>query len=306
MSPGAPHDAVKYDPLVFLASMRARTYRPAKHIASVVQALRGNSSRTLLLVRNGSDWTFTLDRVLSSGIADPKAENSERREGLPDVMSQVVPFEINDDRRTTGVVFSHIWDGDHILSMALCEAMRTNKTVRALDLYLNFGSLLERHMTAIEDSLLENDTLQSFTFVAGGAIVCPPVTVKAAFSRILERNMCLVQIDIRFMIDPGWTCPMDLGQTVTDALERNKRAWIVAKHLGQLNRSSMHGCQNLGDVVFRGQILLFFLQEGSEGLSAKMHDSTLRRRLGSVVLVLHRGCVVFWATETAALTMMAR
>ena len=280
MSPGAPHDAVKYDPLVFLASMRARTYRPAKHIASVVQALRGNSSRTLLLVRNGSDWTFTFDRVLSSGIADPKAENSERREGLPDVMSQVVPFEINDDRRTTGVVFSHIWDGDHILSMALCEAMRTNKTVRALDLYLNFGSLQERHMTAIEDSLLENDTLQSFTFVSGGAIVCPPVTVRAAFSRILERNMCLVQIDIRFtmpdhrgtgrMSHSGWTCPMDLGQTVTDALERNKRAWNVAKHLGQLNRSSMHGCQNLGDVVFRGQILLFFLQEGCQAPPRQM------------------------------------
>ena len=106
MSPGAPHDAVKYDPLVFLASMRARTNRPAKHIASVVQALRGNSSRTLLLVRNGSDWTFTFDRVLSSGIADPKAENSERREGLPDVMNQVVPFEINDDRKTSGVCVS--------------------------------------------------------------------------------------------------------------------------------------------------------------------------------------------------------
>ena len=274
MSPGAPHDAVKYDPLVFLASMRARTYRPAKHIASVVQALRGNSSRTLLLVRNGSDWTFEFDRVLSWGIADPIAENSERWEGLPDVMSQLVPFEVNDERRTSGVVFSRIWDGDHVLSMALCEAMRTNKTVRALDLYLNFGSLQERHMTAIEDSLLENDTLQSFTFVAGGAIVCPPVTVKAAFSRILERNMCLVQIDIRFMMldhrgtgrmsDPGWTCPMDLGQTVTDALERNKRAWNVAKHLGQLNRGSAGACQNLGDIVLRRLVLCFFLANGCQ------------------------------------------
>ena len=158
--------------------------------------------------------------------------------------------------------------------------MRTNKTVRALDLYLNFGSLQERHMTAIEDSLLENDTLQSFTFVSGGAIVCPPVTVRAAFSRILERNMCLVQIDIRFtmpdhrgtgrMSHSGWTCPMDLGQTVTDALERNKRAWIVAKHLGQLNRSSMHGCQNLGDVVFCGKILLFFVQEGCQAPPRQM------------------------------------
>ena len=39
----------------------------------------------------------------------------------------------------------------------------------------------------------------------------------------------------------------------------------------------------------------------SEGLSAKMLVSSLRRRLGSVVLVLHRGCVIFWATETAVL-----
>ena len=249
-------------------------------LRTVVQALGCNTSSTLLAVRNGSDWNFTFDRVLSSDHSDNIAENSERWEGLPDVMSQVVPFEINDDRRTSGVVFSCIWDGDHVLSMALCEAMRTNKTVRALDLYLNFGSLQERHMTAIEDSLLENDTLQSFAFLARGAIACPHVIVRAAFSRILKRNMCLVQIDIRFMMldhrgtgrmsDPGWTCPMDLGQTVTDALERNKRAWIVAKHLGQLNRSSMHGCQNLGDVVFRGQILLFFLQEGCQAPPRQM------------------------------------
>ena len=32
--------------------------------------------------------------------------------------------------------------------------------------------------------------------------------------------------------------------------------------------------------------------------------SSLRRRLGSVQLVLHSGCVVFRATETAALTVM--
>ena len=42
----------------------------------------------------------------------------------------------------------------------------------------------------------------------------------------------------------------------------------------------------------------------SEDLSAEMLVSSLRRRLGSVALVLHRGCVVFWATEAAALTMM--
>ena len=44
--------------------------------------------------------------------------------------------------------------------------------------------------------------------------------------------------------------------------------------------------------------------EGSLDLSAEMLVSFLRRRLGSVLLVLHRDCVVFCATETAALTVM--
>ncbi|MDP7403757.1 MAG: hypothetical protein QF916_10295, partial [Gammaproteobacteria bacterium] len=61
-----------------------------------------------------------------------------------------------------------------------------------------------------------------------------------------------------------------LGGTVAEAIERNKRAWIVAKHLGQLNRSSMHGCQNLGDIVFRRQILLFFLQKGCQAPPRQM------------------------------------
>ena len=113
--------------------------------------------------------------------------------------------------------------------------------------------------------------------------------------------MCLVQIDIRSMwpvpvelvaedpfwledrianwpvrggtrrmSDLGWPWPVDLGPTVTEALERNKRAWIVAKHLGQLNRSGMHGCQNLEDILFRRQILLFFLQKECQVLPRQM------------------------------------
>ena len=44
--------------------------------------------------------------------------------------------------------------------------------------------------------------------------------------------------------------------------------------------------------------------EGALDLSAEMLVSFLRRRLGSVLLVLHRVCVVFCATEAAALTVM--
>ena len=44
--------------------------------------------------------------------------------------------------------------------------------------------------------------------------------------------------------------------------------------------------------------------EGALDLSAEMLVSFLRRRLGSVLLVLHRDCVVFCATEAAALTVM--
>ena len=62
--------------------------------------------------------------------------------------------------------------------------------------------------------------------------------------------------------EPCWQ--VYLGGTVTEAIERNKRAWIVAKHLGQLNRSSTDGCQNLGDIVLRRLVLLFFLQKGCQ------------------------------------------
>ena len=66
------------------------------------------------------------------------------------------------------------------------------------------------------------------------------------------------------------TEPMDLGATVMAAIERNKQAWIVAQHLGQLNRSSLHDYQNLGDIVFRRQILVFFLQKGCKAPPRQM------------------------------------
>ena len=66
---------------------------PGVNIGSVVQALRGNSSRTLLDVRNGSGWRFKFTRFPTRNYLQ--------------------------------------WE----------------------------GSLEERHLTAIEDSLLKNDTL---------------------------------------------------------------------------------------------------------------------------------------------------
>ena len=48
----------------------------------------------------------------------------------------------------------------------------------------------------------------------------------------------------------------------------------------------------------------FCRSERGLDLSAEMLASFLRRRLGNVLLVLHRDCVVFCATETAALTVM--
>ena len=55
--------------------------------------------------------------------------------------------------------------------------------------------------------------------------------------------MCLRDLDIRSVIPVPWsepleevddsgdlTEPMDLGDAVKAAIERNKRAWIVAKH----------------------------------------------------------------------------
>ena len=256
-------------PSVSRAVASTRALSPCMNLGSVVRALRGNSSSTLLALRNGSDWFFALDRFLAI----------PRPFGRSDVMNQVVPFEVTRERqgsayieaRNSRVAFEHVWDGEYLASMALLEAMRTNKTVRCLDLFLNFGTLEERLLTAIEDSLLENDTLQIFAICVGRNIVCPLHTVRAAFSRILERNMCLRQIHVHCLIAvPGEVGPVDdpfrvrLGATVTGAIERNEQAFVVAKALGRVSRSSMHCYPHLGDIGFRRQLLLFFLQKGCQ------------------------------------------
>ena len=238
-----------------LYAMQPDASPPGVNIGSIVQALRGNSSRTLLDVRNGSRWRFRFTRF--------PLRNYYQWERPADVLNQVVPFEVKNDGRISRVHFVPMWDGNQDMSVALCQAMRTNKTVRALELCLNYGTLEERHLTAIEDSLLKNDTLQSFYFFAGHEFGFPNhlashETIRDTFERILQWNMCLVEISIRCMR------PVKLGRTVTKAIERNKRAWIVAKHLGQLNRSSAGACQNLGDIVLRRLVLCFFLANGCQ------------------------------------------
>ena len=87
--------------------------------------------------------------------------------------------------------------------------------------------------------------------------------------------MCLRDLDIRSVIPVPWgepleevddsgdlTEPMDLGDAVKAAIERNKRAWTVAKHL--VNRSSADAWQNLGDIVLRRMVLCFFLANGCQ------------------------------------------
>ena len=259
----------------------------SRNLDSVVQALRCNSASTLLgcfAVRPGSDWFFAFHRV--NQYLEPEDVG-----GRPDVMNQVVRFEVGIEDGTYEVVFEHIWDDENLVSRALLEAMQTNKTVRSLDLTVDY--LEEPHLKAIVDSLLENDTLQAFSMRARCAIACPIEDVRAAFKRILERNMCLRDLHIQsvkpvlvpidaegelrdpfceLVVDeeglPYWS--VKLGATVTKAIDRNERAWIVAKHLGQLNRCSMEGCQHLGDIEFRRQILVFFLQEGCQAPPRQM------------------------------------
>ena len=253
-----------------LYAMQPDASPPGVNIGSVVQALRGNSSRTLLDVRNGSRWRFRFTRF--------PLRNYYQWERPADVLNQVVPFEVKNDRRISRVHFVPMWDGNQDMSVALCQAMRTNKTVRALELCLNYGTLEERHLTAIEDSLLKNDTLQSFAVWAEYANHCSFEAVREAFERILMRNMCLRKLQIapfdsvsreraRLISDeegglPCWQ--VDLGDTVSEAIKRNCQAFAVAEALGRVSRSSMLCFPHFGDIQFRLQLLLFFLEEGCQ------------------------------------------
>merc|ERR1711879_694521 len=108
---------------------------------------------------------------------------------------------------------------------------------------LRVDYLEESHLTAIVDSLLENDTLQSLSICANCAITCSIAVIRAAFLRIMDRNMCLQGLDIRCVksvedydpaadADPDWE--VDLGAPITAAISRNCEAFVVAQALGQV------------------------------------------------------------------------
>ena len=255
-------------------------------LVSVVEALRCDSGSTRLEcfgVRPGSAWKFAFHN---------RVEWVQRTDGL-DVMKQDVRFELGTEDEPYDIVFEHIWDDENLASTALLEAMRTNKTVQSLELIVD--DLEGPHLTAIVDSLLENDTLESFSMRSLCSITCSIEDVSAAFEHIMRRNMCLQDLHIynvepvpglahdaeSELLDPflglefdeegNPVWPVPLGDTVGEAVDRNEQAWTVAKHLGQLNRASMDNCQHLGDVGFRHDLLLFFLEKGCQPPPQMLH-----------------------------------
>ena len=257
-------------------------------LVSVVEALRCDSGSTRLEcfgVRPGSAWKFAFhswQRNFKPGDVG----------GRPNVMKQDMRFELGTEDEPYDIVFEHIWDDENLASTALLEAMRTNKTVQSLELIVD--DLEGPHLTAIVDSLLENDTLESFSMRPRCTITCPIEDVSAAFEHIMRRNMCLQDLHIynvepvpglahdaeSELLDPflgmefdevgNPVWPVPLGDTVGEAVDRNEQAWTVAKHLGQLNRTSMDGCQHLGDIGFRRQILVFFLHKDCQAPPRQM------------------------------------
>ena len=238
------------------ASAVTRALQPCVNLGSVVQALRDNSSSTLLAVRHGSECYFL---IRQNRVPFPEPDEGRQR----DVMNQLVAFEVRIQQGKDVVEFEQVWDTENLVSIALLEAMRTNNNVRTLELAVDY--LEESHLPAIEAALLKNDTLQSFSVWAECAIRCPIQPVRAAFERILKRNMCLRKLDIG-PLDHFWPkhWKVDLGATVTEAIQRNRQAFAVAEALGRVSRSSMHCYPHLGDIGFRRQLLLFFLQEGCQ------------------------------------------
>ena len=113
---------------------------PYVRLGSVVRALRCYSSNTLLVVRPGSEWSFVLYNIGLAG-------EPEDAPGQLDVMDQIVSFESSVEKGIYQVDFERIWDARNLVSIALFEAMKTNKTVRSLNLCVD--SLEEPHLTAI-------------------------------------------------------------------------------------------------------------------------------------------------------------
>ena len=264
-----------------------RAYPTRVNLCSVIQSLRCNSSRLLPVVRPGPVCIFV---IRQDRIPFPRPDEA-------DVMNQLVAFEITHGQSKDCIEFGPIvWDFGNLVNISVLKAMQTNTTVRSLVLDLDI--IEESHLTAIEAALLKNDTLQSFSVWADDAIRCPFEAVRAAFEQILKRNMCLRKLfigpnvpfenlsdgpDLFFHDEAGGLLPdpfieyelrssdhwherwqVDLGRTVNEAIKRNCQAFAVAEALGRVSRSSMLCYPNFGDIGFRRQLLLFFLQEGCQ------------------------------------------
>ena len=261
-----------------------RAYPTRVYLCSVIQALRCNSSRLLPVVRPGPVCIFVIrqDRILF-----PKPDKA-------DVMNQLVACEITHGQSKDCIEFGPIvWDFGNLVNISVLRAMQTNTTVRSL--VLDLDVIEESHLWAIEAALLKNDTLQSFSVWADDGIRCPFEAVRAAFERILKRNMCLRKLfigpfdslsdgpDRLFHDEAGERLPegfiedelrsgehwheswqVDLGDTVNEAIKRNCQAFAVAEALGRVSRSSMLCFPHFGDIQFRLQLLLFFLEEGCQ------------------------------------------
>ena len=240
------------------SSSAARVFQPGVNLVAVIQALRFNSLSTLPGVRAGSDWRFELFTNFTYDI---------------DVMNQVTQFEISVENGRQTIEFSYIVELGDRVSVALLEAMRTNKTVRELQIQL--PCLTEEHLTAIEDSLLENDTLQSLDIMVVDGEISSKADVKAAFLRILERNMILQQLEICHLPAEDTLNPFPQQfpdwAPISAAISRNREAFTVARVLGQVSRSNVCSHPNFEDIALHRQLLIFFLPKNYEPPPMMLH-----------------------------------
>ena len=195
---------------------------------------------------------------------DDDDEDDEPDEGgQPDVMNQLVGFAVSVKQGKGCFEFEKVWDVGNQVTISLLEAMQTNKTVRSLDLAVDY--LEESHLSAIEAALLKNDTLQSFCVWADYGIPPGFEVVRSAFERMLARNMCLRKLAFgRYDSWTGEIYPENLSPTIEQSIQRNCQAFAVAEALGRVSRGSMLCYPHFGDIEFRRELLLFFLEEGCQ------------------------------------------
>ena len=134
------------------------------------------------------------------------------------------------------ISFENIGDPQNQLTITLLEAMRTNKTVRSLELWVRY--LREEHLTVISDLLLENDMLQSLTIHVEEKSFSI-TDMRMTFLREMDWNISLQEFAIRCLksvheewdddADLDWK--VDLGASIYQAISRNREAFAMARRL---------------------------------------------------------------------------